>query len=77
MATVRHLENLSLDRESKQTETTCTYSIIHQDDGVYLQVDTYGSRDRKEPGMKSQTIRFAPETIQELKVILGTYFSEV
>lgn len=75
MAIVRHLEKLSLDVERKQqTETTCTYSIVQQEDGIYLQIDTYGSSKRKVQGMKSQTIRFAPEAIHQLREILDTYF---
>ena len=77
MAIVRHLEKQVLEIESKQTETTCTYSFVRQDDGVYFQVDTYGSTGRKARGMKSQTIRFAPEAIQELKEILNTHFPGV
>lgn len=78
MAIVRHLEKLSLDVERKQqTETTCTYSIVRQEDGVYLQIDTYGSSERKVRGMKSQTIRFSPDAIHQLREILDTYFSGV
>lgn len=76
MAVVHHLENLNLEGDSKHTETTCTYSIIEKDDGKYLQIDTYGSRQRKELGRKSQTIRFSPEAIEELKEILAKHFRE-
>jgi hypothetical protein len=77
MAIVRHLEKITLEGESNHTETTCTYSIIRHSDGVYLQIDTYGSSIRKEPGKKSQTIRLTPEAIRELKEILDTNFKEV
>lgn len=77
MAIVRHLEKLTLEIERGQSETICTYSIIKQDDGLYLQIDTYGSNTRKELDKKSQSIRFAPEAIRELKEILDTSFLEV
>jgi hypothetical protein len=76
MAIVRHLEKLSLSVEAPHSETECTYSIIRDRDGTtYLQVDTYGSNQRKIAGKKSQSIRFAPEAIRELRQILDTEFS--
>ncbi len=40
----------------------------------YLQIDTYGSATRKIPGKKSQSIRFSPEAIDQLKEILKRDF---
>ena len=75
MAIVRHLERQQLDVESKHTETECTYSIVKDSHGkTYLQIDTYGSKERKIAGKKSQSIRFAPEAIRELKAILTSEF---
>jgi len=70
MAIVRNLQPLTLDRESRHTEVECTYSVIHNEEGTFLQVDTYGSSARQEQGKKSQSIRFSPEAIQQLKKIL-------
>jgi hypothetical protein len=39
-----------------------------------LQIDTYGSVDRKLPGKKSQSLRFAPEAINQLREILDSHF---
>lgn len=51
MAIVRRLEPLALEKESPHLEVECTYSIVHDDAGRgYLQVDTYGSKDRQIPG---------------------------
>ena len=78
MAIVRHLEAQRLEVEAKHTETECTYSVVHDRDGkLYLQVDTYGSPERKMAGKKSQSIRFAPEAIRELKAILSSHFERV
>jgi len=75
MAIVRKLEKVKLDRESKHTEVNSTYSIIHDETGeTYLQIDTYGSKSRKIPGKKSQSIRFSPEAIQALKNIIAAEF---
>jgi hypothetical protein len=76
MAIVRHLEIAKLEIKTKHTETECTYSVVQGDDGhAYLQIDTYGSSDRKIAGKKSQSIRFAPEAIRELKEILARHFA--
>ena len=74
MAIVRHMERQELSVEAPHSETDCTYSVVSDRDGtIYLQIDTYGSRDRKIAGKKSQSIRFAPEAIRELKSILDIH----
>jgi hypothetical protein len=71
MAIVRKLERLDLERESSHSEVECTYSIIHESSGQkFLQIDTYGSALRQLTGKKSQSIRFSPEAIVQLKEIL-------
>jgi hypothetical protein len=75
MAIVRRLECLALEKDSPHTEVDCTYSILHDDRGHgFLQIDTYGSKSRQIPGKKSQSIRFAPEAIKQLKELLATHF---
>ncbi len=71
MAIVRNLEKITLDRDSKHSEVESTYSII---DKEHLQIDTYGSKSRQEKGKKSQSIRFSPEGIEQLKKILDKEF---
>ncbi len=75
MAIVRKLKLQELEIESQHSETECTYTILKTPDGTYLQVDTYGSRHRRIPGKKSQSIRFAPEAVQQLKAILAKHFA--
>lgn len=71
MAIVRRLERLRLDKDTSHTEVEGTYSIVTDEKGNrYLQIDTYGSVERKIPGKKSQSIRFAPEGLKQLKKIL-------
>jgi hypothetical protein len=75
MAIVRRLEHVALEKDTAHTEVDCTYSIVHDDRGeVYLQIDTYGSKARQIPGKKSQSIRFAPEAIEQLKSLLARSF---
>lgn len=74
MAIVKKLERITLEHRSPHSEVNCTYSIIQGDDGKSLQVDTYGSAHRKLPDKKSQSIRFSPEAISQLRKILSDEF---
>ena len=75
MAIVRKLDRITLEKDSKHTDVKCTYSIVIDNRGrKYLQIDTYGSATRKMPGKKSQSIRFSPEAITQLKSILKKEF---
>jgi len=75
VAIVRKLLRNELEKESRHTEVDCTYSIVESNDGIkYLQVDTYGSASRKMPNKKSQSIRFSPEAIQQLRKIITSEF---
>lgn len=72
MAIVRKLKRITLDGNTKHTELeSCTYSIIQTHEGKYLQIDSYGSAKRKMRGGKSQSIRFSPEAIVQLREILS------
>jgi hypothetical protein len=75
MAVVHRLERVTLEKDSPHTDVECTYSIVTDDQGRRcLQIDTYGSTTRKIPGKKSQSIRFAPEAIEQLKTLLQQDF---
>jgi len=77
MAIVRKLERLDGLINAPHTEAQCTYSIVSDDEGLrWLQVDTYGSPTRKHRGRKSQSIRFTPDAIRELRRILNVEFAE-
>jgi hypothetical protein len=73
MAIIRKLEYLTLEKGTPHTEVQGTYSVVNDKDGKYLQIDTYGSTTRKIPGKKSQSIRLAPEAIQQLKALLQNF----
>jgi hypothetical protein len=74
MALVRKLEEQALEKGSPHREVECTYTIVDGKEGRSLQVDTYGSSERKFPGKKSQSIRFAPDAIKQLKALLKERF---
>ncbi len=62
MALVDKLIHQPLERDSSHKEVECTYNIvIDQNDEKFIQLDTYGSRSRKMPGKKSQSLRLSPK----------------
>jgi hypothetical protein len=72
MALVTRLNQITLERTTPHDEVECTYSIVFGDNGErFLQIDTYGSRERQMPGKKSQSIRFNPEAISQLRQIIA------
>jgi len=75
MALVQSMRHLSLEKAGPHLPVECTYSIIRDLDGrLCLQIDTYGSAERKVPGGKSQSMRFTPEAIVQLRLVLETHF---
>ena len=74
MAIVRHLARNKLGIQSKHTEVEATYTIVLDPSGErFLQVDTYGSKQRKILNKKSQSMRFSARAIEELKTILRRF----
>lgn len=71
MAIVRSLNHLTLERATKHSEVSATYSIVSEEDGTYLQIDTYGSSTREILGKKSQSIRLSKEAISQLVQIVN------
>jgi hypothetical protein len=75
MALVSHLEQMALEVGAEHRPVECTYAVVSDDSGRYLQIDTYGSADRKIPGKKSQSIRLTTDAIRELKAIIEANFT--
>lgn len=76
MAIVRKMERVSIDGGSFHKEVDCTYGVFTDDEGrQWLQIDTYGSKERKLLGKKSQSMRFAPGALAELRRILAEEMS--
>jgi len=71
MATVTKITHQALERESVHSEVECTYDIVTDKDGHrFLQLDTYGSKERQMKGKKSQSIRLSQAAIDEIKAII-------
>ena len=71
MALITRLERMELERDAPHRHAACTYSMVPGPKGSkLLQVDTYGSAQRKLRGKKSQSIRMSTDVIRELLEIL-------
>lgn len=71
MGQINELNRITLERDSTHRKVECTYSIIIGEDGLkYLQIDSYGSDERQFKGKKSQSMRFTPDAIAQLRNIL-------
>ena len=70
MAMIRNMKKQELERDSMHSEVDSTYTVINNDDGIFLQIDTYGSKNRVIRGKKSQSIRFSPDALKQLKSIM-------
>ncbi|MGG0643535.1 hypothetical protein ABE021_06300 [Sporosarcina gallistercoris] len=51
------------------SEVEATYSLLTSKGVNYIQINTYGSSDRKIKGIASQTIQLSEEVVNELQMI--------
>lgn len=76
MALITTLAKSNGKASSKVTETEATYQIINGLEERYIQIDTYGSKNRKHPGIASQSIRMNKEIALQVKEIIERTFPE-
>lgn len=74
MAIVRNVEHKELDRQSKHSEVEATVSLIEADGEKFLQIDTYGSKDRAVPGKVSQSLRLTKSAFEQLSKLAEKHF---
>ena len=73
MALVNRFEKVTLERNRVHDEAAATYTVFTASNGeCHLQLDTYGSENRKIKGKKSQSIQLGPKGIANLRTILNT-----
>jgi hypothetical protein len=71
LALITKIVRQALQAHASHTEAECTYDIVTNDHGArFLQLDTYGSKARQIQGKKSQSLRFSPEGLMQLKRII-------
>jgi hypothetical protein len=71
MALVNKLSKITLEKSVPHQEVDATFSIIEEENEVFLQIDTYGSRQRKMKDKKSQSIRFTKDALKQLSDIIS------
>jgi hypothetical protein len=71
MATVRALEIYEPERSSRQSDVDASIILMNFEGEKFVQIDTYGSKDRKLVGKRSQSLRLSREAFEQL-VKLGT-----
>ena len=76
MARIGRFEKTTSDRgRLHRTEVECGYAVLNFGGKRYLQLETYGSSDRKIPGKVSQTLQLDAERAAELEKILRLAFA--
>lgn len=74
MAIITKLDRGILVHPQKCKETTAIYYVIDSLDEKYLQIDTFGSKERKFPHKASQSIRLNKEMGKQIINILKNEF---
>ncbi|TFD93669.1 methionyl-tRNA formyltransferase [Jeotgalibacillus sp. R-1-5s-1] len=73
MALINKITKIS--RNSKvHDEVQTTYNVLMKNGKKYVQLNTYGSMERKEKGVVSQTIQLSEDVIGNLQEILKKDF---
>lgn len=74
MALVKSINKIS--RNSRlQTEADCTYNTLSQEGKKYIQINTYGTKERLHKNVVSQSIQFDEQSARQLYEIIKKEFS--
>jgi hypothetical protein len=74
MALITGLTELQKDRNRVHGAVECGYTVFEECGERYLQLDTYGSPERKIPGKTSQSIRLNAESAARVKALIEKVF---
>ena len=78
MARIISFQKITSDRARlHKTEVECGYAVIDVGGQHYLQLETYGSSERKIPGKISQTLQLDKERASQLLKLLRVAFPEL
>jgi len=74
MALVSSLEHVRKERQIVHGATRCLVSVFEVNGNWFIQLDTYGSDSREQPGKVSQSVQFDKRAAaQLLKLIRDTF----
>jgi hypothetical protein len=71
MARIDRLEQRHTERTKLHAPVEASFQVLKIDGKTFLQIDTYGSPDRKFAGRVSQSLQFGPEGLAALRAILA------
>jgi hypothetical protein len=75
MALITELKQITKDRQAVHGLVECAYSVFTGPDGQrYLQLETFGSKERQIPGKTSQAIQLSESSATELKRLIEETF---
>ena len=75
MARITQFVPKTLERNSVHREVEATYTSFELGGKRYFQIDTYGTKDRKIPGKRSQSFQIDREAAARLVELLRKEFS--
>lgn len=70
MALVTKIAKVRKDKVRVHGSTECELSIFAVDDRPYLQLDTFGSRHRRDRGQVSQVIQLDKAAMKQLRAFI-------
>jgi hypothetical protein len=74
MALVNNMSKIS--RNAKvHDEVDATFNVISKGGKNYVQINTYGSKNREAKGVVSQTIQFSEDAVKQLHEIIQKEFN--
>ena len=78
MALIEQLQQVTKQRQSVHNSVEAAISVFTSDNGTnYIQIDTYGSRERVNSGHVNQSIQFGREAAEQLKNAIAKAFPDL
>lgn len=77
MALIAEFTQVSSDRTVKHEPVSCGWRVFSNDGQTILQLDTYGSPERKIQGKVSQSIQLDRDSAKELVALIRNAFPGV
>jgi hypothetical protein len=74
MAVIERFEQRPVGRSRSHKRVVCGYGWFDLEGERVLQLETYGSRERKMPDKVSQSLRLDRRTAKELKALIESAF---
>jgi hypothetical protein len=77
VALITEFTKLQKERNQVHGVVECGYTVFEHGGARFLQLDTYGSRERQIPGKTSQSIQLNAESAAQLNALIEKTFPEV